>query len=287
MNISRWYLVVAAYLLGGVSGWLGRGGVGGGAQTGGAAGGGRAAEQAEGMGDDRRAAEAARPRVRSNVPAVADGDVPGPAKERYLSETRRDMELQLANWVAALGLQAAQVERLKGAIDRTMEEAGAAAAEGTFHGPWVDGAALVEALETVLDDAQRQGWQDWQKRRGSARAEARAAAALAEIEGSLLLDATQRQQAREVLLQQAQAQVDSVWQGGHAGISPDVLMEIQRRLGEGIEDPAAFESTARQVIGEKVEQLIAPLQGILRPEQQEAYRRQLLQKHGAWLGPEP
>ena len=65
--------------------------------------------------------------------------------------------------------------------------------------PQIDGAALTEALDGVLDDAQRQRWQDWQVRRRSARVEARASTALAEIESALVLDGAQPQAVREAM----------------------------------------------------------------------------------------
>jgi len=287
MNGSRIVFVIAVFLLGSAVGWLVRGGGGGlegGAPTTTAR---PFATGPSGPSTGPDPAAAARPRERNVKPATPEGEVSRSEAGRFLADVRKDMELRLANWVQSLALTPAQVARLRVAIDNTMTAAETAADTGNFGGPWLDGAALTEALDGVLDDAQRQRWQDWQVRRRSARVEARASTALAEIESALVLDGAQPQAVREAMLRRAETEATDDAPPVSMAIAPDVLAEIQRRLTVDTEDPAAFETTAREVIGEKIERELAGLREVLRPEQLEAYRRLLTRKHAGWLNPAP
>jgi hypothetical protein len=98
----------------------------------------------------------------------------------------------------------------------------------------------------------------------------------------LLLDPGQRESIYQVLVGDAPRLPDPAAPAG-PGLGPAMLAEITRRLADSGDDGSGFQKVAGEVVRDSIDGDLGKLAPILRPDQLEAYRLHLEEKHASWL----
>jgi len=215
--------------------------------------------------------------------AEPEGDRAG--LDALLARTDRGFEVRLAEWTRAFGLNPAQQKTLRDAQAKLRARIEASWTDGGLD-PSVDpeelGDAPVEAaLKGALDARQTAAFDEWQAAKKEQQTRSRATARLADLESLTLLTAEQRDAVYAKFQDTAFADGDglpSVGQG--VGPDPSFMKEVASRMTEGGAD---FSKTAADLVKEKIDREVGGLNGILQPDQLEAYRLSLETRYAGWL----
>jgi hypothetical protein len=218
-----------------------------------------------------------RPRLRD----IPENDSPD-GKDEYSESLQADLKWKLSSWKSGLGLRPDQVAALEEAIKKSVA---ATAAESDSDEPPVSSPQndLEVALAGILDPAQAAKFQSWKERREQVQHESKATAKLAEMEDNLILDPDQREAIRKSLLEHASSEPPADNHSESPMIDPQMITDLNAKLGDGMDDPKQFQSAAKAWIDQHIATEMEQMKAYLRPDQLETYRHLLDRKYAGWL----
>ncbi|MDB6078505.1 MAG: hypothetical protein JWO82_2252 [Akkermansiaceae bacterium] len=225
------------------------------------------------------------PRLRPDDHAGEDGEAPDDDSGQYAANVQEDLKWKVNSWKTSLGLRPEQIASLEEAIKKTVA-AIAPSPDGEDGAPaGGQQEALDQALAGLLDPQQKAKYQEWQDRRQQLQREAQATTQLAEMEDGLLLDPQQRDAVRKALIEQAAAHPVQDDRPPAPMIDPQMITELNEKLGDGMDDPQLFQTAAKAWIDKKISADTEAMKTYLRPDQLESYRHLLERKYSGWMDP--